>query len=1236
MRYVFLLLSAVFSCALVAQNDRSLSPYFSINVDSGQTIPDFPLQLTSAEVEIAGIIADVTVTQVYTNHSQRPIEAVYVFPGSTNAAVYAMEMQIGRRTITAEIREKSVARQEYTQAKQDGKTASLLEQQRPNVFTMNVANIMPGDSIVVRMSYTERLVPTDGVYEFVYPTVVAPRYTGVGAVDYNANLKNDIGQPAEGIPYAKKGVAPTYAFNMNVKINSSIPFEFVQSPTHKVLLSFEGKNEATVLLDKSESDGGNRDFVLSYRFAGGKIETGLMLYEGKEENFFMLMLQPPKRVPIDSIPPREYIFVMDVSGSMNGYPLETSKKLLKNLVSGLRPTDKFNIVQFAGGAALFAVNSVDATQKNIDSALVFLSKPQGSGGTELNSAMRTAMNIPKQAGYSRSIVIATDGLISAEAQVYQSMRDNLDEANVFAFGIGSSCNRYIIEGMAFCGSGEPFVVMNANTADSAAERFRHYISSPVMTDISVQYTGFDVYDVEPVAVPDLFAERPLVITGKYRGKPSGKITVDGMTGAGAYHKELRADSVRPKKQNKAIRLLWARDRVKYLSYLDQPGGYNAAGADSAVGDQILAIGLKYGLLTNYTSFIAIDRRERNKEGVEDSTIQQELPMPQNMENSSIGMYGFISSVQAVPGVTSVADASYCIIQTIAPCIILPSRPVFPHHSLVAQDPGCVNDLNWTPNGNYIRPVFTATRHPLFTPGASARIAGRIPGDMVSYYTQGPTFRGDDIVPPLHAASVGLNSWVPESGQVTLMSTQKGNQSLYFSYDYRHRSASKWHHIFEVGEQWNPVAVDFDEDGRLDFETGFGATLHERTMYNGEYGRTLQAVFNDVLVHWSSFSGGQPSIGYNTYDRNIGIYTAPEVYLKLKERMTLKAGANFGYASLYNEWGVDRFHLNTITTGVHTDFELSVASSLWTFGGRFNVMSGDERWNTIVLDQTYNSGALFAHYCWNGNNVRFNVDLRGEYDDINQGVIIPGAQFIWQPQKWTVILEATRYRSAPFTIGQLTPLFYSSRNLRFTNPGADQGWYGNLTVARSVHNKHHFKVGYSAVLPEYSVIVNTDADENLIDVYSLAGGAMQHRGFAAMTLQLSNRFTVEATYRATYVPFNYGERFLQQPLLPRHRGLLSAKWTSSDYRWIVTAEGCYTGKQRLPLHGWSKDYVTANLLLKFKLSDRFVFMLNGFNLFNYRQPNAMLYSGTPGQFDGWMQWAPLTGTSIQAGVKWKFR
>ena len=231
--------------------DQTLSPYFLVKSHDSD-VDRLPLKSTQAHVSISGVIADVTVTQVYKNEGHKPLEAVYVFPASTRAAVYGMKMTIGERTITAKIREREQARQEYNQAKQAGKSASLLEQHRPNVFQMNVANILPSDVIQVELKYTELLVPTDTVYEFVYPTVVGPRYVDrqnheAGSSDtWTAN------------PYLHQGEPPTYMFNIAVDISAGIPIQDIACDSHKTGIKYKGPDFATVTLDPSEKQGGNR------------------------------------------------------------------------------------------------------------------------------------------------------------------------------------------------------------------------------------------------------------------------------------------------------------------------------------------------------------------------------------------------------------------------------------------------------------------------------------------------------------------------------------------------------------------------------------------------------------------------------------------------------------------------------------------------------------------------------------------------------------------------------------------------------------------------------------------------------------------------------------------------------------------------------------------------------------------------------------------------------------------
>lgn len=626
----FVVLGMVISCfsltAAFSQprepEDRTLSPYFFIKSDDPGT-DWLPLKSTSASVTISGVIADVQVTQAYKNEGKKPLEAIYVFPASTRAAVYGMKMTIGERVIEAKIKKKDEARREYEQARDEGKSASLLEQQRPNVFQMNVANIMPGDTIHVELKYTELLVPTDRVYEFIYPTVVGPRYS---------NQSAETASPSElwvANPYLHAGEAPPYAFDINVTIAAGMPIRELACPSHTVNATYSGPSVANVSLDTSETQGGKRDYILHYRLDGNRIQSGLLLYEGEEENFFLLMMQPPKKVTKANIPGREYIFIVDVSGSMHGFPLDISKKLLKNLIGSLRPTDRFNVLLFSGGSSVMSGESLPANAENIQQAIHFIERQRGGGGTELLPAMKRALALKKPENYSRTIVVVTDGYVTVEEEVFDLIRNNLESANMFAFGIGSSVNRHLIEGMAHVGMGEPFVIVNPEEAEEKAARFRAMIASPVLTQVKVDFTGFAAYGVEPVTLPDVLAERPVVVFGKWRGNPCGTITVKGITGSGTFTETIDVGKVNPMQSNSALRYLWARHRITILS------DYNKLRADDRRIKEVTDLGLTYTLLTAYTSFVAVDSEGRNTEG-RPATIQQPLPLPHGVSDYAVG------------------------------------------------------------------------------------------------------------------------------------------------------------------------------------------------------------------------------------------------------------------------------------------------------------------------------------------------------------------------------------------------------------------------------------------------------------------------------------------------------------------------------------------------------------------------------------------------------------------------
>ncbi len=599
--------------------DATLSPYFFVPGDS--TLEQLPLKATSAKVAIAGVIADVKVTQVYRNTGTRPLEAIYVFPGSTRSAVYGLTMTIGDRVLKAQIKERGQARADYEQAKAQDRSASLLEQHRPNVFQMNVANILPGDEIRVELSYTELLVPTEGTYAFVYPTVVGPRYAGRAGTD------SATGEAWVANPYTHAGEKPATTFDLEVKLSAGLPIQRMSCDTHKTAIAYDGKAEATLRLDPGESQGGNRDVIVKYQLAGGAVQSGLLLDQGKVENTFLLMAQPPKRVTPRDLPPREFVFIMDVSGSQMGFPIEVSKVLMKEMIQGLRPQDLFNVMVFEGSSALWSPASQQATPENAQQALAFVRAQNGGGGTELGSALRKALGLPRVPGISRTFVVSTDGYISADGQVFDIIRKNLGSANLFTFGIGSSVNRHLIEGMAHAGQGEAFVITRPEQAAAEAERFRAYVSSPVLTNLKLTASGFRIQELEPMQLPDVLADRPVICLGKWTGEAKGTVTLSGMSGAGPWSQTFEVGKVKDRDHG-ALRQLWARQRIQMLSDYDQ------FGQDADRKAEVTRLGLAYHLLTAYTSFVAVDTQVRNHGG--STTVTQPLPLPEGVSDAAVG------------------------------------------------------------------------------------------------------------------------------------------------------------------------------------------------------------------------------------------------------------------------------------------------------------------------------------------------------------------------------------------------------------------------------------------------------------------------------------------------------------------------------------------------------------------------------------------------------------------------
>ncbi len=623
---------------------RTLAPYFQV---LGDGVPaSFPLQKTEVSVQVTGTIADVVVEQVYANQGAGPIEALYVFPASTRAAVHGMEMKIGERVIRAKIQEKEQARATYEAAKAEKKTAALLEQKRPNVCQMQVANIAPGEEVRVTLHYTETVAATDRIYEFVFPTVVGPRYSTTPVDSPEGRADAWVQNPYLNPPAAGSDTLPALpVFDLKLRMNTGMPVQSMQCPSHETDISYPDANTTSLTLKPgTATTAANRDFVLRYQLADQKVASGLLLHQGEKENVFWLTVQPPARILPEATPPREYLFIIDVSGSMSGFPLDTAKDLLRRLVGGLGPQDSFNVMLFAGSATVLSPSfPLPANAANIQKAVQLIDGQGTGGGTNLLPALEKAFALPGDENRSRSIVLITDGYVDCEKRSFDLVRNGLGRSNFFAFGIGSSVNRFLIEGLARAGRGEPFIVLEPGEAAGAAKRFRDYVAAPVLTDVKVQFEGVEISQMEPPSVPDVFADRPVELFGKWSGEPKGHISITGLSGKEAVSFQFDlAEAAQKGTNHPALATLWARERVRTLS------DYHQVGSTSELKQEITSLGLTYQLLTEFTSFVAVDETPRPLLA-DARTVTQPLPLPQGVSVHAVGSGGGTAGTVPEPG-----------------------------------------------------------------------------------------------------------------------------------------------------------------------------------------------------------------------------------------------------------------------------------------------------------------------------------------------------------------------------------------------------------------------------------------------------------------------------------------------------------------------------------------------------------------------------------------------------------
>lgn len=619
-----------------AQTQESAGSLLAINSD-GRPKANCPLKHTTVKAEISGFLSRVLVTQEFQNTFNEKIEAVYTFPLPQNAAVDDMTMVVGDRTVRGKILRREEAQAVYEAAKSGGQVASLLDQERPNIFTQSVANIMPGEQIKITISYIETLKYEDGTYEFMFPMVVAPRY--VPGSPATQQQGNGFAPDTDRVPDASRitpkpvpaGMRVGHDISLDLTLDAGLPVSNITSKSHDIDVALTDDRRAHVSLKDSETIP-NKDFLLRYEVSGKTIQDAVLNHRSSQGGFFTMVLQPPERVTAEDVMPKELVFVLDTSGSMNGFPIEKAKETMKLALDSLYPTDTFNLITFSGDTQILFPQPVSATPENLKKAQAFLTSRTGSGGTEMMKAIKAALDPSDAQGHVRIVCFMTDGQVGNDMEIISEVIKH-PNARVFAFGIGSSVNRFLLDKIAEHGRGEVEYVSLNDDGSAAARRFHERIRNPLLTDISVDWNGLPVADVYPKQIPDLFGAKPVILSGRYTASGSGTIRLKGKMAGNDFVREIKIEFPETENEHDVLASLWARRRIDDVMGQDYQG-LQQGNARPDVKETITQLGLEYRLMTQFTSFVAVEEMIVT-DGGKPRRIDVPVEVPEGMNRDSL-------------------------------------------------------------------------------------------------------------------------------------------------------------------------------------------------------------------------------------------------------------------------------------------------------------------------------------------------------------------------------------------------------------------------------------------------------------------------------------------------------------------------------------------------------------------------------------------------------------------------
>jgi len=594
-----------------------------------QEQPDLPQIGVRVDADVSGVVARVAVTQSFENPHDRAIEAVYLFPLPVGAAVDDMEMHVGTRVVRAQIRRKEQARREYAEARASGRRAALLEQEREDLFVQRVANVGPGETVRVRLTYVQTLpfVPdregVEGAYELVFPMSAPRRFDP-------ANPSAVVGDPRE--------VREADAVDLSVRIRPGMPLLGVSSPTHAIA-STQLDDGARVALEDGARDTA-RDFVLRYRVGGAQPEAALFAHrspvtpedDGAPNGYFGLVVQPPQGASAEDAAPREITFVIDRSSSMRGRAMQQAQAVVRETLATMRADERFSIVSFGDVLERLDEAPLPANDEARARASRFVEGLRAVGATRMVPAIEDALrrtNAAARGEVSRRlpiVVLLTDGWIGNEREVLGAIVGSLGDARVYPIGLGSSPNRFVLGRAAELGRGRAIFGALSEDGAALASRFVDLVDRPTFTDVSIDWGGLDVHDVYPRRLPDLFAGQPLIVHGRFARGGEATVKIRGTRKGRRFERAITVqlpEGARGGDENAVHRTLWARaaigDRMERMTFRDDP----------ALIQEVTTLGLRHRLVTRWTSFVAVDATPRPE--AEEATISPSRSLPGDPE-----------------------------------------------------------------------------------------------------------------------------------------------------------------------------------------------------------------------------------------------------------------------------------------------------------------------------------------------------------------------------------------------------------------------------------------------------------------------------------------------------------------------------------------------------------------------------------------------------------------------------